>query len=191
MVKRVMRAKSIAYVPFYFITIIYQQKNSEGYFERAVLNNSMLEVGRTAEASYRIWDSVEWYKEYGFLHLYWREVNTRKYDIMLMGVDVHGDWEIEFFHSMECYVLKIINSGKLREGSNEGVDWMFPQFQAIKDTSVSFSINKMLQGCFVMVYGFKRSDAVGTSICCGYADDIVMNPTLDILSDITRGGWNF
>ena len=68
---------------------------------------------------------------------------------------------------------------------------MFPQFQAIKETSVAFSINKMLQGCVVMVDGFKRSDAVGTSICRGSADDIVLNPTFDILSDITCGGLNF
>ena len=60
MVKRVMRAKSIASVPFSFRTITHQQENSEGYFERAVLNNSMLAVGRTAEALYRIWESVEW-----------------------------------------------------------------------------------------------------------------------------------
>ena len=39
--------------------------------------------------------------------------------------------------------------------------------------------------------GFKRSDEVGTSICCGYADDMVQNITLDVLSYITFGGWNF
>ena len=41
-----------------------------------------------------------------------------------------------------------------------------------------------------MVDGFKLSDMVGTSICRGCADDMVLNPTLDILSVITRGGWN-
>ena len=151
----------------------------------------MSAVGRTAKASYRIWDSEEWYKEYGFLHLYWREVNTGKDDIMLMGVDIHGDWEIYFFHSMECYVLKMINCGKLREGSNEGVDWMFPQFQAIKETSAAFSINKMLQGCVRIVDVLKRSDAVGTSICRGSAENMVLNPTLDVLSTIPRVSWNF
>ena len=71
------------------------------------------------------------------------------------------------------------NSGNLREGSNEGVDWMFPQFQVIKDTSFTFSINKTLQGCFVI------GDAVGTSIRRGSADYMVLNPTLDV------GSWNF
>ena len=56
-----------------------------------------------------------------------------------MGGDVHGNWEIDFFHSMSCYVLTMNNSVKVREGSNEGADWMFPQFQAIKETSVLFS----------------------------------------------------
>ena len=46
------------------------------------------------------------------------------------------------------------NSGNLQEGSNEGVDWMFPQFQEIKETSVDFSINKIIQGCVVMLDGF-------------------------------------
>ena len=49
-----MRAESIAYVPFTFTTTIYEQYNSEGYVKRAVLNNSRLAVGRTAEASYSI-----------------------------------------------------------------------------------------------------------------------------------------
>ena len=34
------------------------------------------------------------------------------------------------------------------------------------------------------------SDAVGTSNNFVYEEDMVMNPTLDILSDITRDGWN-
>ena len=38
---------------------------------------------------------------------------------------------------------------------------------------------------------FKRSDIIGSSISCGYADDMVLNPTLDVLSSITRGGCNF
>ena len=64
---------------------------------REVLNNSRLVVGRTAEASYRIWDSAEWKEDYGVLQLYWREVNKGKYDIMLMGGDVRGDWKIYVF----------------------------------------------------------------------------------------------
>ena len=38
------------------------------------------------------------------------------------------------------------------------------------------------------VDGFKISDAVGTSIYCGYADDMFLNPTINVLSAITRGG---
>ena len=89
---------------------------------------------------------------------------------------------------MACYVLTMNKGGKLQEVSNEGIDWMFPQFQAITYTSVVFTINKMIQGCVGMVDGFKRSDAVGTSIRRGYADDMVLNPTLDVLYAITRGG---
>ena len=48
---------------------------------------------------------------------------------------------------MEYYVLKINNCGKVQEGSNGGDDWMLPQFQAIKETSVALSINKIIQGC--------------------------------------------
>ena len=68
---------------------------------------------------------------------------------------------------------------------------MNPQFQQIKYTSVAFTINKMLQGYVGEVDGFKRSDVVGMSICCGSADNMVMNPTLDVLSAITRAGSNF
>ena len=56
------------------------------------------------------------------------------------------------------------NCVKLREGFNEGVDWMLPQFQEIKDISVAFTINKMFQGCVGKVDVFKRGDMVGTSI---------------------------
>ena len=56
-VKLVISAESIDSVHFPFTATIYQQDNSEGYFKRAVLNNSRLASGRTAEASYSIWDS--------------------------------------------------------------------------------------------------------------------------------------
>ena len=72
------------------------------------------------------------------------------------------------------------NSEKLRKGSNDGVVWMLPQVQAIKETSVAFNINKMIQGCFGMVGGFKMSNPAGTSICCGSADNMLLNPTLFI-----------
>ena len=119
-----------------------------------------------------------------------REVKTGKDDIILMGGDVRGDWRIEFLHSMACYVLTMNNCVKVREGSYEGSEWMFPQFQAIKDNSVAFSINIMLQVWVEKVGGFKISDALGMSIYHGYTDDMVLKPTLDVLSDITRGGWN-
>ena len=83
------------------------------------------------------------------------------------------------------------NCVKLREGFNEGVDWMLPQFQEIKDISVAFTINKMLQCCVGKVGVFKRSATIGSSIICGFGDDMVLNPILDVLSSITRGGCNF
>ena len=56
---------------------------------------------------------------------------------------------------MACYVLTINNSGKLREGSNEVVDWVFPHFQVIKDTSFSFTINKCFKAVLGRVAGLK------------------------------------
>ena len=91
---------------------------------------------------------------------------------------------------MACYVLTMNKGGKLQEVSNEGIDWMFPQFQAITYTSVVFTINKMIQGCVGKADIIKRSDEVGTSIFCGSTDDMVMNPTLDVLSTTTSGGYN-
>ena len=87
-----MCAESIASVTFPFTKTIYQQDNLELYFNRAVLNNSRLGVGRTDESSYRIWDLAEWDEEYRVLQLDWRKVKTGKDDIMLMGGDVCGDW---------------------------------------------------------------------------------------------------
>ena len=82
-------------------------------------------VGCTAEASYSIWELAEWEKEYVVLQFDWREVKTGKGDIMLMVGDVRGDLDIEFFHSISCYVFTMKNCEKLREGSHEGVYWMF------------------------------------------------------------------
>ena len=104
-----------------------------------------------------------------------------------MGVDVCSDWVIDFFHSMTYYIFTMNKCGKVREGYNELADWMFPQFQAIKDTSVSFTMNNMLQVCIGKVGGFKRSYVVGT---CGSSDYMVMNLTLGVLSDITPVSWN-
>ena len=65
----------------------------------------------------------------------------------MMGGDVYGDWKINYFHSMACYVLKMNNCGKVREGYNGGADWIFLHFQAIKDNSVVLTINEMLHNC--------------------------------------------
>ena len=65
---------------------------------------------------------------------------------------------------------------------------MFPQFQAIKETSVAFTFNKMTQGCDGKVGILKRSAVVGTSIFVVSSEDMSLNPTLDVLSAITRGG---
>ena len=111
--------------------------------------------------------------------------------IIMMSGDVCGDWKIYFFHSMEWYALTMKNCGKVREGSNGGYDWILPQFQTIKDTSVVLNINKMIWLCVGKVGVFKSSDTVGTPIRRGSADDMVLNPTLDVLSAITHGGWNF
>ena len=59
-----------------------------------------------------------------------------------------------------------------------------------KNTILSFIINKVLQDCVVTVEGFKMSDAVGTSICCGSADTLFLNPTVDVLSAINHVSWN-
>ena len=48
----------------------------------------------------------------------------------------------------------------------------------------------MLRFCVGKVGGFKSNDTVGTSICHGSADDMVLNSTLDVLSAITHSGWN-
>ena len=75
--------------------------------------------------------------------------------------------------------------------SNEGVDWVFSNFQAIKETSDDFTINKILPICVGNMDGFKGSDAVEMSIHCGSEYDMVLNTTLDVLSIITCGGYNF
>ena len=49
----------------------------------------------------------------------------------------------------------------------------------------------MLQVCVGKVCGFKIIDLVGSSMHCVYADNMVLNPNLDILSAITRCGYNF
>ena len=67
---------------------------------------------------------------------------------------------------------------------------MLPQYQDIKYTSVAFTTNKTIQVCVEKVDGFKRSDAVGKSICSGYADNMVLNKTLDVFPAINSGGWN-
>ena len=72
------------------------------------------------------------------------------------------------------------NCVNMREGSNEYVDWMLPQFQSIKETIVAFTFDKIIQ-CFVgKVYEFKSIYMSGTPICCGYVDDMVLNPTIDV-----------
>ena len=117
-----------------------------------------------------------------------RELQIGKDYIMLMGGGVCGDWKIDFFHSMTCYALRMSNCVKVQEGFNGGDDCISSQFQAIKDTSVVLTIIKMLRVCVAKVGIFKSSEAVGTSMRSGSADNMVMNPTLDVLSAITHGG---
>ena len=48
------------------------------------------------------------------------------------------------------------NCVNIREGSNKGVDWVFSWFQAIKDISVAFAINEIIQGYVGKIEGFKN-----------------------------------
>ena len=66
---------------------------------------------------------------------------------------------------------------------------MFPQFKAIKETSVTFTTDKILQGCLGMVDTFKSSDVVLKSICHGSIENMVLNITLGALSTITTFKW--
>ena len=89
---------------------------------------------------------------------------------------------------MTCFLLTMNKFGKVREVFNDGVDWMLPKFQAIKEINVAFATNKMLQDCVGKVGVFKITDAVGISIHCGYADEMVLNKTIDVFPSIPRGG---
>ena len=42
-----------------------------------------------------------------------------------------------------------MNNRKVREGSNKGVDFIFPLFKELKDTSVDFNINKLCKDVLV------------------------------------------
>ena len=55
------------------------------------------------------------------------------------------------------------------------------------NTSVAFTIINILQGCVGKIDVFKSIYTVGTSICCGSADDMILNPIVDVLSAITHG----
>ena len=79
------------------------------------------------------------------------------------------------------------NCGKVWEVSNGGADWIFPQFQSIKETGIVLTINKMVWVCVGELGRFKISDAVGTSIRRGSTNDMVLNPTIGVLSAINHG----
>ena len=49
----------------------------------------------------------------------------------------------------------------------------------------------MIQVCVGKVDELNRSNELGTSMRRSYEDDMVLNPNLDVLYDITHGGWNF
>ena len=49
----------------------------------------------------------------------------------------------------------------------------------------------MLQGCVGKADRSERSDTSGKPFSHGYADGMILNKTLHVLSAITWGGWNF
>ena len=53
------------------------------------------------------------------------------------------------------------------------------------------NIHQMPQGCVWKVVGLNISDPVVTSTWSGSVNDMVLNPSVYVLSDITRTGWNF
>ena len=60
------------------------------------------------------------------------------------------------------------------------IDWMLPQFQAIRNTSVAIIINNILQFWVRKVDRFRSIYKVGTSTYCGSTDNMVLNPTVDV-----------
>ena len=65
---------------------------------------------------------------------------------------------------------------------------MLPQFQINKDNRVALTINTIIQRFVEKMKEFKRNDLVGMLIHHDSEDDIVMNRTINVLSNITRGG---
>ena len=58
----------------------------------------------------------------------------------------------------------------------------------MKEVNITEKINKMLQVCVDNFDVFNRSDTEAPSIWNGYADDMVLNPSLYVMSPITCGG---
>ena len=62
-------------------------------------------------------------------------------------------------------------------------------------TGFSYSLRNNINKVILLYDGkvgrFKCSDAVGTSIHHGSAENMVLNTTIDVLSAITRGGLYF
>ena len=65
---------------------------------------------------------------------------------------------------------------------------MLPQFQINKDNRVALTINTIIQRFVEKMKEFKRNDLVGMLIHHDSEDDIVMNRTINVLSNITCGG---
>ena len=49
----------------------------------------------------------------------------------------------------------------------------------------------MIQGYIGKVESFKTSDIVGDPIIHGHEEYMVINPTINVLSSINYGNWNF
>ena len=74
---------------------------------------------------------------------------------------------------------------------DKSIDKIFSQLQAKKEEIIAENINNIIHGCFGKFKIMKKIGAIRTSIRCESENNIVLDPSLNVISAITHSSWNF
>ena len=163
------------------------------YESRAVINTVRQAVGRGSESATATFDSLEHNTTIDAPVLDWREIKTGKSSLMSFFPEAKN-WELDWNHSMACYMLVYGNSFRMfpSENNPDGVEFLFPSYVNVSDGGITAKIGRMLARIVKSntVPGLtKRHTSHGFKH--GVVDDLAHNPHVNIICIVCRANWDY
>mmetsp|Transcript_23861 Transcript_23861/g.49269 ORF Transcript_23861/g.49269 Transcript_23861/m.49269 type:complete len:525 (-) Transcript_23861:1019-2593(-) len=161
----------------------------KGLYNRFRLICNYQAVHRGGEYANMSWLFFSFNEEEGSIVGDKRETKTgNEWDVPFF---VSEDYSHCFFHSLAGYLMTQFASDAYQGTDPLGIadEMVFPSMYNAPTGRAAREIGDIFKECYNAKVPGVTKDMVATSLRCGGTDDLALNPSIDILDNIARGGW--